>query len=59
MLGRVMSLLTLSSFGLMPASMFIAGVLAQWNLRMLFLASALSLLATTGLAALLRAVREI
>ncbi|HVN54905.1 MAG TPA: MFS transporter [Anaerolineaceae bacterium] len=47
MLGRMMSLLILSSNGLMPISQALAGVLSKWNLTLLFvIPGALVLLVT-------------
>ena len=47
MLGRMMSLLMLSSTGLIPISQAIAGALSKWNLTLLFaLPGALVLLMT-------------
>jgi MFS family permease len=59
MLGRVMSVLMLASFGLMPVSMFMAGVLAQWSLLILYTVCGISLLATLAWAALYSPLREI
>jgi len=47
MLGRMMSLMMLSSTGLFPISQAIAGALSKWNLTLLFaLPGALVLLMT-------------
>lgn len=57
--GRVSSVIMLSSLGLMPVSMGIAGFVAQWGAAVLFLGAGVALLAVTGAAASVRAVREI
>jgi hypothetical protein len=57
--GRVMSVLMFLSFGLMPISLAVAGVLAQWSLKGLFLLGAGALLVVTGAGAMQRTVREI
>jgi len=49
----------LASFGLMPVSMFMAGVLAQWSLLILYTVCGISLLATLAWAALYSPLREI
>src|SRR5262249_56425273 len=36
MLGRVMSVLMLSAFGLLPVSLAVAGVLVEWNAKLMF-----------------------
>jgi len=51
MLGRMMSLLMLSSIGLIPISQAIAGALSKWNLTLVFaLPGALVLLLTIWIA---------
>jgi MFS family permease len=51
MLGRMMSLLMLSSIGLTPISQAVAGALSKWNLTMLFaLPGTLMLLVTIWVA---------
>jgi MFS family permease len=59
MLGRVSGVQLFSAFGLTPVSLALAGVLAQWNVRLLFVAGGTLMLAVTGTAALRRTVREI
>jgi MFS family permease len=59
MLGRVSGVQLFSAFGLTPISLALAGVLAQWNVRILFMAGGILMLAVTGTAALRRTVREI
>jgi len=58
-LGRVVSLVSLSAFGLMPLSMGLAGVAVEWGTRWMFVISgvALMLVSTFGLAQ--KPVREI
>ncbi|HEV8202451.1 MAG TPA: MFS transporter [Candidatus Polarisedimenticolia bacterium] len=58
-LGRVSSVLMLSSFGLMPVSMAVAGVAVEWSAAWMFAigGAAVSLVATFG--ALQRGVRDI
>lgn len=57
--GRVSSVLMLSSVGLMPVSLALAGLLTAWNVTLMYLcASGLMLLITT-VAALQKSVREI
>ncbi len=51
MLGRMMSLLTFSSTGLVPISQAISGVVSKWNLTLLFaISGALVLLVTLWMA---------
>ena len=51
MLGRMMSLLMLSSTGLIPISQALAGALSKWNLTLLFaLPGVLVLLMTVWIA---------
>lgn len=57
--GRVMSVLMFLSLGLMPISLAVAGVLAQWSLKGLFLLGAGTLLVVTGTGAMQKTVREI
>jgi hypothetical protein len=48
MLGRIMSLLMLSSAGLVPVSQALSGAISSWNLTVLFVsAGALILLITS------------
>ncbi len=48
MLGRIMSLLMLSSAGLVPVSQAISGAVGSWNLILLFVASGGLILLVTG-----------
>ncbi|MGB7766153.1 MAG: MFS transporter, partial [Candidatus Acidiferrales bacterium] len=58
-LGRVMSVLMFAAIGLVPISYAISGVVAQWNLSVLFVAAG-ALLAAASLAAFTgKAAREI
>jgi MFS family permease len=57
--GRVMSVLMFAAIGLMPISLAAAGVLAQWNIKLMFLLASAGTLAVTATAALHRSVREI
>lgn len=57
--GRVMSVLMFLSLGLMPISLAVSGVLAQWSLKGLFLLGAGALLLVTAAGAMRRSVREI
>jgi len=57
--GRVMSLLMCGSMGLNPLAIAIAGVLAQWSLRWMFILAGTTLLLTSIVSAQLRAVREL
>lgn len=59
MLGRVISVLTLVTLGLVPFSLAITGFLTQINLTATFVASGLTLLATAGLGAINQDVRRI
>lgn len=57
--GRVMSVLMLSAFGLLPVSLAAAGLLIAWNLRFMFLVAGASMLLITAFGALQKQVREI
>lgn len=58
-LGRVMSVLMFAAVGLTPVSYAISGVVARWNLSVLFIAAGALLAVTSGSAFLARALREI
>ena len=58
MLGRVMSLIMFGAVGLQPFSFAIAGALAAWNLKMMWLAAAATSLIATFIAASSRTVRQ-
>ena len=57
--GRVMSVLMFAAIGLMPVSLAVAGGLAQWNVKLMFLIAGAGTLAVTAAAATHRSVREI
>jgi MFS family permease len=57
--GRVMSVLMFAAIGLLPVSLALAGVLAQWNVQLMFLLAAGGTLAVTAASAMRRSVREI
>jgi MFS family permease len=57
--GRVMSVLMLGAVGLLPVSLVVAGVLAQWNVKLMFLFAGVATLTVTALVAMQRSVREI
>jgi MFS family permease len=57
--GRVISVLMLSGFGIMPVSMAAAGFLVAWNLQWMFLLASAALLLVTGFGVLHKQVREI
>ena len=59
LLGRVMSVLMFSAFGLLPVSYAVAGAVAQFNLTAMFLCSGTLAVVMAGMAATNRAVREI
>jgi MFS family permease len=48
MLGRIMSLVTLSSIGLLPVSQAISGAVSTWNLTLLFVCAGSSILLMVG-----------
>ena len=57
--GRVSSVLMLAAFGMIPISLGVAGFLAAWNLKLMFLlAGALMVIAAAG-AAFQKPVRQI
>ena len=58
-LGRVMSVLMFASLGLIPVSMAVSGVLAQWSLKWMYLISAVAMLLAILGGALQKAVRDI
>jgi MFS family permease len=57
--GRVASVLMLATFGIMPISFAIAGVLIAWSLKFTFLIAGLAMLITAAGASLQKSVREI
>jgi MFS family permease len=57
--GRVMSVLMLSVVGLLPVSYAVAGLLAGWSLRGLFIVSGAALLIVAALGAMQKHVRDI
>lgn len=57
--GRVMSVLMLSAIGLLPLSYAVAGLLAAWNLKWLFILAGASLILVSAAGALQKPVREI
>jgi len=57
--GRVMSVLMLAAFGLAPISLALAGVLAAWSLRWMFVLAGASMVLISALAALQKPVRQI
>jgi MFS family permease len=59
MRGRVMSVLMLSVVGLLPVSYAVAGLLAGWSLRGLFIVSGASLLVVAAIGAMQKSVRDI
>lgn len=59
MLGRVSGVQLFAAFGLMPVSLALSGVLAQWNVRALFVTGGILILAVTGTAALRGTAREV
>lgn len=59
MLGRVMSVLMLAAFGLLPISLAVAGVLVEWNAKLMFVMAGSAVLLVAALAAVSRSVREI
>jgi MFS family permease len=48
MLGRIMSLVTLSSIGLLPISQALSGAVSTWNLTLLFVLAGCSILLMAG-----------
>jgi MFS family permease len=59
LLGRVMSVLMFAAVGLIPVSFAVAGLLAQWSLRALFLGAGALLAAASALALTGKAARHI
>jgi MFS family permease len=57
--GRVLSVLMLAGFGLLPVSMAVAGLLIAWNLKWMFLLAGAAMLLITAFGALHKEVREI
>ncbi|HKF20963.1 MAG TPA: MFS transporter [Candidatus Angelobacter sp.] len=57
--GRITSVLMLSVVGLMPVSYAVAGLLAAWSLKGLFLIAGASLVVVAGIGALQKPVRDI
>lgn len=57
--GRVASVLMLATFGIMPISYAIAGVMIAWSLKVMFLLAGLALLLTAAAASFHKSVREI
>jgi MFS family permease len=57
--GRVLSLVMLSGFGLLPVSLAAAGLLIAWNIQWMFLLAGAAMLLITGIGALQKQVREI
>lgn len=57
--GRVSSVLMLSSVGLMPVSLAVAGLLTAWNVKLMYLCASGVMLLITAVAALQKSVREI
>ena len=58
-LGRVSSVLMLSSFGLMPLSMAVAGVAVEWSAPLMFVIGGAAVTLVAAFGALQRGVREI
>jgi len=57
--GRVMSVLMFAAMGLLPVSLAVAGALAQWSVRWMFVLAGGGTLTITAIAAMRRSVREI
>jgi MFS family permease len=57
--GRVASVLMLATFGIMPISFALAGVLIAWSLKFMFLLAGLAMLLTAAAASLPKSVRDI
>ena len=57
--GRVMSVLMLSAFGLLPLSLAIAGVLVGWSVAGMFALAGFAVMAMSAIGAMQRPVREI
>jgi len=56
--GRVMSVVMLSGFGLLPVSLALAGLLVAWNLKWMFLLASAAMLLITAVGAMQKQVRE-
>ncbi len=59
MRGRVMSVLMLAAYGLMPVSLAVAGVLVAWSLQWTFILAGALMVAVAAVAALQQPVRQI
>jgi MFS family permease len=57
--GRVMSVVMLSGFGLLPVSLAAAGLLVAWNITWMFLLAGTAMLLVTGVGTLQKQVRGI
>jgi MFS family permease len=57
--GRVMSVLMLAAFGLLPVSLAVTGVVAAWNLQWMFFLAGALLLSVAVIAAFQKQVRQI
>ena len=57
--GRVMSVLMLAAFGLMPLSLATAGILVGWSVAGMFALAGLAVVAMSAIGAMQRQVREI
>jgi MFS family permease len=57
--GRVMSVLMFASIGLMPLSLAAGGLLAQWNLKWMFLLAGATTIVVAAISTRLRTLREI
>jgi MFS family permease len=57
--GRVMSVLALAAYGLMPISLAVAGLLVAWSLRGMFVLAGTLLITIAAIAALQKSVRQI
>lgn len=57
--GRVVSVLMLANFGLIPVSLAVAGLLIAWNLRLMFLIAGASMLLITAFGLSQKQVRAI
>jgi MFS family permease len=57
--GRIMSVVMLSGFGLLPVSLAVAGFMLTWNLKWTFLLAGTAMLLITAFGALQKEVRRI
>jgi len=57
--GRVSSVLSLGTLGLLPVSLAVAGVLVAWNLQLMFILAGVALVTVVAAAALQETVRQI